>query len=124
MCAPAPGPSRRNDPGQVLVDLAVTLADGGEAIADIAALADQPVLHGSVASPATAWRVPAGIDTAGLADLRKARAVARERALLARAELTGRALPPAAAGPDLDFVVLDIDATPLPRRYGLADHDD
>ena len=41
----------------MLVDLAVMLANGGEAIADIAALADQPALHGSVASPTTAWRV-------------------------------------------------------------------
>ena len=35
-----------HDPGQVLVDLAVMLADGGEAIRDIAALGDQPGLHG------------------------------------------------------------------------------
>jgi Transposase DDE domain group 1 len=101
-----------HDPGQVLVDLAVVLADGGEAICDIAALADQPDLHGPVASAATAWRVLAGIDGRRLADLRRARAVARERAWLARAEQTGRMLPPArAAGRDLDYVVLDIDAT-------------
>ena len=43
-----------HDRRQVLVDLAVMLADGGEAIADIATLADQPVLHGPVASGATA----------------------------------------------------------------------
>jgi hypothetical protein len=104
-----------HDPGQVLVDLAVMLADGGEAICDIAALADQPVLHGPVASPATAWRVLAGIEEARLAGLRRARAVARERAWLARAEVTGRRsswLPPArAAGKALNYVVLDIDAT-------------
>jgi hypothetical protein len=47
-----------------------------------------------------------------VADLRWARAAARERAWLARAEITGRVLPPArAAGRDLDYVVLDIDAT-------------
>jgi ADP-ribose pyrophosphatase YjhB (NUDIX family) len=101
-----------HDPGQVLVDLAVLLADGGEAIADITALGDQPDLHGPVASPATAWRVLAGVDQRRLAELGRARALARERAWLARAELTGRALPPAhAAGRDLDYVVLDIDAT-------------
>jgi hypothetical protein len=101
-----------HDPGQVLVDLAVMLADGGEAIADIAALGDQPDLHGLVASAATAWRVLAGIDAGRLGELRRARARARERAWLARAELTGRMLPPArAAGRDLDYVVLDIDAT-------------
>src|SRR4051812_11599421 len=69
-----------HDPGQVLVDVAVMLADGGEAIADIAALADQPVLHGPVASAATAWRVLSGIDGSRLAGLRCARAAARERA--------------------------------------------
>lgn len=101
-----------HDPGQVLVDLAVMLADGGEAICDIAALADQPDLHGPVASPATAWRVLAGIDDRRLADLRRARVAARERAWLARVEATGRGLPPArAAGRDLDYVVLDIDTT-------------
>jgi hypothetical protein len=101
-----------HDPGQVLVDLAVMLADGGVAIADIAALTDQPALHGPVASAATAWRVLAGIDENRLADLRRARAAARERAWLARADQTGRGLPPArAAGGDLDYVVLDLDAT-------------
>jgi Transposase DDE domain group 1 len=101
-----------HDPGQVLVDLAVMLADGGEAIGDITALTDQPALHGPVASAATAWRVLAGIDERRLAGLRAARAVARERVWLARADQTGRALPPArAAGRDLDCVVLDLDAT-------------
>jgi hypothetical protein len=113
--AAADGIRRRgggHDPGQVLVDLAVMLADGGEAICDIAALAHQPDLHGPVASPATAWRVLAGIDACRLGDLRQARAAARERAWLARAEATGQILPPArAAGRDLDYVVLDIDAT-------------
>jgi len=113
--AAAEGIRRRgggHEPGQVLVDVAVLLADGGEAIADIAALADQPDLHGPVASPTTAWRVLAGVDDRRLARLRQARAVARERAWLARAEQNGRVLPPArAAGRDLDYVVLDIDAT-------------
>jgi hypothetical protein len=101
-----------HDPGQVLVDVAVMLADGGEAIADIAGLADQPDLHGPVASPATAWRVLAGIDSRRLGCLGQARVGARDRAWLARAEVTGRPLPPAwAAGRNLDYVVLDIDAT-------------
>src|SRR4051794_41439630 len=62
-----------HDPGQVLVDLAVMLADGGVAIRDIAALTDQPVLHGPVASAATAWRVLAGNDEDRLARVRRAR---------------------------------------------------
>ena len=40
--------------GRVLVDAAVMIADGGEAICDIAALAGRPRLFGEVASPATA----------------------------------------------------------------------
>ena len=41
------------DRGQVLVDVAVMLADGGEAIADIDVLRHQSTVWGSVASPPT-----------------------------------------------------------------------
>ena len=41
-------------PGRVLADVAVMLADGGEAIADLAVLRNQPGLFGLVASTATA----------------------------------------------------------------------
>jgi hypothetical protein len=50
------------DPARVLVDLAVMLADGSEAISDLAVLRDQPDLFGPVASTATAWRVLDAID--------------------------------------------------------------
>jgi hypothetical protein len=40
-----------HDPGRVLADLAVAIADGAEAINDIAVLVDQPGLFGSVAQP-------------------------------------------------------------------------
>jgi hypothetical protein len=106
--------SRRSghDPGQVLTDLAVMLADGGEAISDISALTDQPRLHGPVASGTTAWRVLAGLDVSLLGEMRQARALARERAWLARAEITGQQVPPAfAGGRKLDYLVLDLDAT-------------
>ena len=70
------------------------------------------LLHGPVASTATAWRVLKSIDPARLAALRAARAVARERAWLARGELTGTAVPPArAGGRDLSELVIDVDAT-------------
>jgi hypothetical protein len=47
-----------------------------------------------------------------LADLRRARAQARERAWLARAEISGQQVPPAfAGGRRLDYLVLDLDAT-------------
>ncbi|GAA4474271.1 hypothetical protein GCM10023170_096430 [Phytohabitans houttuyneae] len=45
-----------HDPGRVAVDLAVMLADGGEAISDLAVLRDQAALFGPVASDPTAWR--------------------------------------------------------------------
>ena len=55
--APLVNRRRRHDPGRVLVDLAVTMADGGECIADLATLRQQPDLFGQVASTPTAWRV-------------------------------------------------------------------
>ena len=101
-----------HDPGRVLVDVAVAIADGAETISDVQALADQPGLHGPVASTATIWRVLDGVDADLLDELRLARAGARERAWTARGELTGTELPPArAAGRDLDYAVIDIDAT-------------
>jgi len=50
-------PQTAHDPGRVLTDLAVMIADGGEAISDIATLADQPGVFGAVASDSTCWRV-------------------------------------------------------------------
>ncbi len=61
--------SRRSghDPGRVIIDVAVAIADGAETISDVQALADQPGLHGPVASSATIWRVLDGIaNTPGL----------------------------------------------------------
>jgi hypothetical protein len=75
-----------HEPGRVAVDLAVFLADGGEAIADWAVLREQPRLFGPVASDATAWRVLDSVDEPALARLRAARAAARE---LAWAQLAG-----------------------------------
>ena len=104
-----------HDPGRVLVDVAVAIADGAVTISDVQALADQEGLHGpagSVASTATIWRVLAGIDPAMLAEIRRARAQARDRAWLARGELTGSELPGSrAAGKTIDQLVIDIDAT-------------
>ena len=49
-----------HDRGRVLVDVAVMIADGGEAIADIDVLGHQAPVLGRVASPATLWRALAG----------------------------------------------------------------
>jgi len=68
------------DPGRVLVDLAVTLADGGDSLSDIKVLREQPDLYGVVASSPTAWRVVASVDEAILRALHQARAKARREA--------------------------------------------
>jgi len=114
-----------HDPGRVLVDVAVMLADGGEVISDLAVLRDQPGLFGSVASTATAWRVLDGVDEQALDRLREGRAAARERAWLLRAE-AGRDIPAATAGGrDWPGLVLDVDATLVEahsEKQGAAAH--
>jgi hypothetical protein len=80
LCA-AMAPTRQrasaHDPGVVLRDLAVMLADGGTCVADLAAQRDQVDLFGNVASDATAFRVIDSVDEECLARLRAAVAVAR-----------------------------------------------
>jgi hypothetical protein len=72
---------RGHDPGRVIRDLAVMLADGGECVSDLGAVRDQQALFGPVASDSTAFRVLDRIATEpGLLDaLRAAHARARER---------------------------------------------
>jgi hypothetical protein len=62
-----------HDPGRVAVDLAVMLADGGEAIADLAVLRNQADLFGAVASDPTAWRLLSGGDHTAVATNRSPR---------------------------------------------------
>jgi hypothetical protein len=71
-----------HDPGRVVRDLAVTLADGGECLADLGAVRDQQPLFGQVASDSTAYRVIERIasDPELLDGLRAAHATARARA--------------------------------------------
>jgi len=70
----------RHEPGRVARDLAVMLADGGDALTDLGALRDQGVLFGEVASEATAYRCLERLDEEMLAQIREARAAARARA--------------------------------------------
>jgi DDE family transposase len=100
-----------HDPGRVAVDLAVMLADGGQAITDLAVLRDQPELFGAVASDPTAWRVLAAVDDQALARLRVARAAAREVAWAQAAETRDGLPTSAAAGQPIPGLVLDIDAS-------------
>jgi hypothetical protein len=106
------GPRPRHDPGRVLVDLAVAIADGAEAISDIAVLGDQAALFGPVASDSTCWRLLDVLDEQRLAVVAGARARAREVAWAQRAEATGRAFGPSrvAGTAGLDVLVIDLDA--------------
>ena len=96
----APTRERRSahDPGEVVRDLCVMLADGGDCLADLGALRDQEDLFGRVASAPTAWRVVDSLCAEGMLErLRAARAKARERVW----ELGGRP----------ERIVLDLDPT-------------
>jgi DNA-binding NarL/FixJ family response regulator len=81
----------RHNPGRVLVDLAMAIADGAETISDIAVLADQPALFGPVASASTSWRLVDALGRVQLNATTAARARAREVAWAQRAEATGAA---------------------------------
>ena len=87
-------------PGRVLADLAVAIADGGDALTHLSVLRDQGKLFGQVASEPTAWRAVERVDEAHLGRLRAVRAAARERAWAA------------GAGPDVTAgLTIDLDAT-------------
>lgn len=100
-----------HDPGRVAVDLAVMLADGGEAISDLAVLRDQAALFGPVASDPTAWRLLSDVDNGMLDRLRDARAQARELAWAQVMETRGGLPPATAAGQPIPGLVLDLDAS-------------
>jgi len=72
---------RGHDPGRVIGDLAVMLADGGECVSDLGAVREQDALFGEVASDSTAFRTVEKIaSTPGMLDaVRAAHARARER---------------------------------------------
>jgi hypothetical protein len=99
--APTMRRKRRHDPGRVLLDVALTLADGGDCLSDLAVLRDQPGLFGTVASTPTASRVIDSVDEDRLAAIRSARATARARAWQAGLSPMGTHSP----------LILDIDAT-------------
>jgi hypothetical protein len=106
--------ARRNwwpvhDRGRVLVDLAVMITDGGEAICDIDVLRHQGEVFGAVASPATCWRALDEIDEVRLRRIGTARARVRARVWA----LLGQIPIARAAGRDIGagVVVLDVDST-------------
>jgi hypothetical protein len=98
-------PRAVHDPGKVIADLAAAVALGGDCLADIAVLREQPALAGPVASDPVVSRLVAtlaGDLPRALKAVRSARAAARERAWA----LAGDAAP-GAGGP----VIVDLDAT-------------
>jgi hypothetical protein len=104
-----------HDPGRVLTDLAVMLADGGRCISDLAVLRDQPALFGAVASTATAWRVLDGVDGRVLSPVRSVRALARERLWAQRAETAGPLRGPRSGGRIWPGMRIMLDATLVDR---------
>ena len=98
-----------HDRGRVLADVAVLIAGGGEAIADINVLRHQSEVLGSVASAPTVWRTLKGITPAVVKRVDKARAKVRAHVW---SQLPGGLPPSKVADTDLgDVVVLDVDAT-------------
>jgi hypothetical protein len=88
-----------HDPGRVVRDLAVMLADGGECVSDLGGLRDQLALFGQIASDSTAYRIIERISSEPvLVDSLRA-AHARARACAWR-----RGVKP-------DRVTIDLDAT-------------
>ena len=80
------GPWRKplavHDPGKIVLDLAIAVALGGDAAADVAVLRAQPGVFGRVASDPTVSRLVTTLAAdadAALAAISMARAVARER---------------------------------------------
>jgi hypothetical protein len=99
-------PRAVHDPGKIIADLAAALALGGDCLADIAVLREQPALAGPVASDPVVSRLVRSLAADGpraLAAIRAARAAARERAWALAAE--------AAPGAGGAVVTIDLDAT-------------
>jgi hypothetical protein len=99
-------PRAVHDPGQIVTDLVMTLALGGDCLADVAVLRAQPQLCGPVASDPVISRLVSALAAdapRALRAIRKARAAARGRAWA----LAGDAAP----GADGSLIPVDIDAT-------------
>ena len=107
-----------HDPAKVVLDLAVTLALGGDCLADIALLRSEPGLYGQVASDATVSRTISALAAdapAALAAIDTARAVGRARAW----KPAGAHAPNHAASVRTPLIV-DLDATLVGSHQLLA----
>ena len=102
-------PLATHDPAKVVLDLAVMLALGGDALSDIATLRAEPGVYGPVASDPTVSRTIAALAVdadRALAWIDAARQQARERAWA----LAGDHAPDAGRSADAPLVI-DLDAT-------------
>lgn len=98
-----------HDPGKIIADLAISLALGGDCLADVALIRTEPGVYGRVASDPTISRLIARLaKDAGpaLRAIHAARAEARRQAWL----LAGAHAPDHGASP-ADPLVIDVDAT-------------
>jgi len=101
-----------HDRGRVLVDVAVMIGDGGEAIADIEVLRHQAPVLGAVASQATVWRALDEISPGQVKKIALARARTRRHVWALLAESDSGFPSSRVAGTDLgEVIVLDVDAT-------------
>jgi Transposase DDE domain group 1 len=102
-------PLARHDPGKIVLDLAVSLAIGGDCLADLAQLRAAPEVFGPVASDPTVSRcidALAADAPAALAAINTARAAARSAAW----SLAGERAPDRGADASRPLVI-DVDAT-------------
>ena len=97
-----------HDRGRVLVDVAVLLADGGEAIADIDVLRHQSAVLGPVASAPTVWRMLDEVTPVAIRRIEKAKARTRRHVWAQLPVLPASKVADTDLG---DVVVLDVDAT-------------
>lgn len=109
------GPWRKplavHDPGKIVLDLAITLALGGDALSDVATLRAEPAVYGRVASDPTVSRTITALAADAdrvLTAIGAARQTARAKAWV----LGGEHAPDAASSSDAPMVI-DLDATLL-----------
>jgi hypothetical protein len=97
------------DPGKILLDLAISVAVGGDCLADIAVLRTEPAVFGRVASDPTVSRLISALAAtphAALAAINHARGVVRARVW----KLAGKDAPDFQVSRDRPLIV-DLDAT-------------